>query len=149
MDMSPALFYLLVAVALIGAELLIMQFSVFWFMFFGIGALVASLVALVFPEMGWYASTGIFLVGSVGSALLLYPPLKKWQNKPSVIAGHDAIGQRVTVLEAITPASEGKVEWSGADWPARAENSEIELSVGDTAIIKKLEGIRLIVGKLA
>jgi len=147
MDMSPALFYLLIAVVLIGTELLIMQFSLFWFMFFGIGALMASLLAWVLPETGWYVSTGVFLVSSVASAVLLYPSLKRWQNQPSAIAGHDAIGQRVVVLEAISTASEGKVQWSGSDWPARLDGSVDELSAGETAIIKKLEGIRLIVGK--
>jgi len=124
MDMSPALFYLLVAVALIGAELLIMQFSVFWFMFFGIGALVASLVALVFPEMGWYASTGIFLVGSVGSALLLYPPLKKWQNKLGIEYSFcDFVNQRMIFLQLLDKFESRRLDFinflekSGQNYP--------------------------------
>ncbi len=145
--MTPALFFLIVAVILIAAELLIMQFSVFWFLFFGVGALAASLVGWLFPAVGWYGTTGTFLVVSVLFGVALYPVLKKWQNKPTEMAGHDAIGQRVTVLEAITLEKEGKVEWSGSDWPARIEGADTVLNVGENATIKRLEGIRLIVGR--
>ena len=77
---------------------------------------------------------------------LLYPFLKRWQNKPSEIAGNDAIGQSAKVLEAITADQEGKVSWSGTDWPAQLANGEEALAVGDTAVIRQLAGIRLIVG---
>jgi len=76
MELSPAMFYLIVAVALISAELLIMQFSVFWFLFFGVGALVASVAAWIFPQLTWVASTVIFLLASAGIALALYPMLE-------------------------------------------------------------------------
>lgn len=145
--MTPALFYLTLAVALIGTELLIMQFSVFWFLFFGIGALCASLVAWALPGLSIYSVSGIFLIGSIASAALLYPALKKWQDQPSKIAGHDAIGQKGTVLEDVTANSEGKVQWSGSDWPARLDNESEPVLKGEMAIIKKLEGIRLIVGR--
>ena len=147
MDMSPAMFYLVVAVALIGAELIIMQFSVFWFLFFGIGALIASLVGWVYPDLSWTWSTGIFLVGSLATAALLFRPLKKWQAAPGAIAGNDAIGQSVKVIESITLEGEGKVLWSGSDWPAKLAEGEEAIGSGEHAVIKKLEGIRLIVGK--
>lgn len=148
MDMSPALFYLILAVALIGAELLIMQFSVFWFLFFGLGALAASLIAWVAPGLSWLVVSLIFLVASLLSAAALYPALKRLQNKPGPIAGNDAIGQRVQVIEAISADKEGKVLWSGSDWPARIEEGQDQPLVdGDSAVIKRLEGIRLIVGR--
>lgn len=146
MTISPSMFFLLLAVILIGAELIIMQFSVFWFLFFGLGALVASIAAWAMPEMSWFVSTAIFLLASLGGAALLYPLLRKWQNKPSEIAGNDAIGQRVKVIQAISSSEEGKVLWSGSEWPARIESQESGFDKGDTAIIKRLEGIRLIVG---
>lgn len=147
MDISPAMFYLIVAVALIGAELVIMQFSVFWFLFFGIGALVASVAAWVLPDLSWLASTVIFLVASISTALALYPMLKKWQNAPAPIAGNDAIGQKVKVLKAITSDNQGEVRWSGSKWPAQVDNTDDVFNAGDTAVIRRLEGIRLIVGK--
>lgn len=148
MDMSPALFYLIVAVVLISAELLIMQFSVFWFLFFGLGALLASVAAWAFPELSWFFVSAIFLVASVASALALYPKLKRWQNQPGPIAGNDAIGQRVEVIETVSADREGKVIWSGSDWPARLDKSQEQpLEQGESAVIKQLSGIRLIIGR--
>ena len=147
MDISPSMFYLLMAVVLIGAELLIMQFSVFWFLFFGTGAAIASIVGWFYPEISWAWSTGLFLIASLATAGLLYPPLRKWQSKPGEIAGNDAIGQSVKVIEPILPDQEGKVLWSGADWPAKLAEGESAIEVGQNAVIKKLEGIRLFVGK--
>jgi len=145
--MTPDLLFLLIAVALIGTELLIMQFSVFWFLFFGLGALVASLVSWALPELSWFTVSAIFLIASIGISMVLYPALKKWQNKPAPIAGNDAIGQRVEVVDAISAEKSGKVSWSGSEWPAQLADNESALNVGDMAVIRELEGIRLIVGR--
>ena len=145
--MSPAMFYLILAVALIGTELLIMQFSVFWFLFFGLGALATSILAWVLPELSWFWSTFFFILSSIVVVALLYPKLKKWQNKASPIAGNDAIGQSAEVISAVSDKKNGKVMWSGAEWPAQLAEGEEDFTVGDTAKIHKLEGIRLIVGR--
>ena len=147
MELSQSLFFLIVAVALISTELLIMQFSVFWFLFFGLGALVASIISWALPELSWFSVTAIFLIASVLATVVLYPILKKWQNKPAKIAGNDAIGQRVEVLQAISAQSQGQVAWSGSKWPAQVDDSSDTFDVGDAAEIRRLEGIRLIVGK--
>lgn len=147
MEMSPALFYLFVAVFFIAAELLILQLSVFWFLFFGIGALITSIVAWFFPELSWLVTTTLFLLASIATAFAFYPPLKRWQAKPGPIAGHDAIGQKVTVIQEISSNGEGKVSWSGSDWPAQTEEPGAVFAIGEYAVIKRLEGIRLIVGR--
>jgi len=145
--MTPGILFLIIGVALISAELLIMQFSVFWFMFFGVGALLTAVVAWFFPEISWFASTALFLVTSLGVAAGILPLLKKWQDQPSPIAGNDAIGQRAKVIEAISNERLGKVTWSGTEWPAQISEGEANFAIGDTVTIQKLEGIRLIVGR--
>ncbi|MFT6190575.1 MAG: hypothetical protein ACJAZ6_002415 [Oleispira sp.] len=145
-EISPAVFYLGLAVILIGAELLILQLSVFWFLFFGVGALIVAIVGWVIP-LSWLASTGLFLVISLLLALLLFPALRKWQAKPSPIAGNDAIGQQVKVIETISPNNSGKVLWSGSDWNAELADGEQEILAGELAVIIKLVGIRLLVGR--
>lgn len=145
--MSPALFYLFLALGLIGAELLIMQFAFFWFFFFGIGALITSLVCWVLPDLSFVAATGTFLFTSLAVSAALYPLLKKWQDQPAPIAGNDAIGQEARVVETIQSDKPGKVEWSGSEWPAELADSQDSLQVGDTVVIRKLKGIRLIVGR--
>jgi membrane protein implicated in regulation of membrane protease activity len=143
-ELTPTVFYLGLAVALIGAELIILQLSVFWFLFFGIGALVVAIVGW-FITLTWITSTALFFVASLLIALIAYPALKKWQNKPSPIAGNDAIGQRVEVTRTIGPGSGGKVQWSGSEWSAQLAEGESEISAGNSAFIVELEGIRLFV----
>ena len=145
--MTPAFMYLLIAVALIGTELLIMQFSVFWFMFFGLGALVASVVSWLLPELTLVSVTAVFLIASVAFAIGLFPYLKRWQNQPAPIAGNDAIGQSVEVTQAISAEKSGKVMWSGVEWPAQIVDGEPALEVGATVKIRKIAGIRLIVSR--
>ena len=146
MSISPAVFFLLIAVAFIATELLVMQFSFFWFFLVGLGALGASLVAWLFPGLSWTMVTGLFVVLSGVSAALLLPVLKRWQDKPSELAGHDAIGQEVEVIEAVSAGVGGKVVWSGTEWPARTLAGEAAFAVGDVAVIRKVDGITLIVG---
>lgn len=145
--MSPALVFLMIALGLIATELLIMQFSVFWFLFLGIGALLTSLACWLLPELGWAAAWGLFLISSLLASVALYPPLKRWQAQPAPLAGNDAVGQSVKVVQAITASKAGKVVWSGTEWHAEAVDSDSEFAVGETATIRKLEGIRLIVGR--
>ena len=145
--MTPAFLYLLVAVALIATELLIMQFSVFWFLFFGLGALITSLVCWLLPDLSWAYATAVFVIASSLVSLGLYPILKRWQDKPAPIAGNDAIGQTAMVIETIAAGKTGKVSWSGTDWPAQMADGEAPLEVGASVKIRKLEGIRLIVGR--
>ena len=144
MSLSPALFYLTVALALIGAELFVMQFSLFWFFFFGVGAMIASLLAWAMPELSWTIITVVFLLSSLLVSAGLYGPLRRWQDKPGVIAGNDAIGQSATVTKKISSTKPGKVSWSGTDWPAEAAADD-SFEVGDVVKIDQLEGIRLIV----
>ena len=145
--MEPALFFLLLGLAFIGIELLIMQFSVFWFLFFGLGALISSTVSWLMPELSWTASSTVFLIASIVVSVALYPLIKKWQDKPSAIAGNDAIGQTVSVIEAVTAEKSGRVSWSGSDWAAELADGESPFEAGTTAKIQKLEGIRLFVGR--
>ncbi len=145
--MTPALVYLIIAVALIGTELLIMQFSVFWFMFFGLGALLTSLICWFVPELSMASATTVFFFASLIVSAALYPILRKWQNQPGRVAGNDVIGQTATVTQSISVGRNGKVSWSGTDWPAQSAEGEDLMDVGETVKIFKLEGIRLIVGR--
>jgi membrane protein implicated in regulation of membrane protease activity len=145
--MAPALLFLLIAIVLIGTELLIMQLSVFWFLFFGLGALVTSLVCWAFPGITMVVAAGLFLVSTLVITAVLYPLLKRWQSQPGAIAGNDAIGQTAKVIETISPDNMGKVFWSGTEWPAQILEGEQSIEAGESVKIQKLEGIRLIVSR--
>lgn len=144
--MNPFTFYLILTVALIGTELLIFQVSIFWFLFVGLGALVATLVAWLIPDASWLLTTAVFVVSSGMISVSLFKPLKNLQSKKSTMAGNDAVGQTVMVKSAIEPGKSGKVVWSGTDWKASlAAGETASLQDGDEAVIVALEGIRMTV----
>ena len=144
--MTPFLFFLTIAIILIVLEVAIFQFTIFWSLFIGLGALTAALAAMVVNDISWLSSTTIFVFASTIICVLCYRPLKNWQNKSSQQPGRDAIGQRVTVIEDISKDSPGKVQWSGALWIAYlSQRDQAGLNKGDTAYIEAMEGIRLTV----
>ena len=148
MDMTPFQFFLFFGIGLIAAELIIFQLSFFWFLFVGVGALITMLVAFFIPSTSWLVAWAVFVASSTLVSVGLYRPLRKWQDKPGALPGHDAINQAVSVKEEITPEKPGKVIWSGTDWQAFLEEGATEsIPAGSTAYISKLEGIRLTVRK--
>ncbi len=148
-ELSPFLFYIVLGVILITAEVLIFGMSVFWFLFIGIGAIVAAIAAWLIPDISWLIATGTFVIASATIAGLLYVPLKRWQQKPGAMpSSSDAIGQTVDVLTEITADKAGSVNWSGATWSAKLASDSEPLKEGETAEITKASGIVLFVRKV-
>lgn len=146
MSLSPFWLFLISGVALVAIELLVFQFATFWLLFIGLGALVAAAYAWLSGDVTYTATVAVFLVASVAITALLYAPIRRWQNKPSQMADHNAIGQKVTVTEPIGPGVEGSVNWSGSDWQAElAQGESASLENGQSAIVVSVKGIRLFV----
>lgn len=146
MSLNPFWLFLISGVALVAIELLVFQFTTFWLFFIGLGALVAAAYAWLSGDVTYTATIGVFLVASVAITALLFAPIRRWQNKPSVMADHDAIGQHVVVEQPIGPSSEGSVSWSGSDWQAElAEGETGTLEIGQAATVVSVKGIRLFV----
>jgi len=149
MSVSPFLFYLLLGVGLVALELTVFGLSVFWFLFIGAGALIAAIATWLVPELGWLASTAIFVGASLLIAVVLYKPLRRWQQRPSAMPGNDALGQVVEVITWDEAKSTGAVTWSGAQWEAGLAADSGALTGGDRAYIVALSGIRLTVSTVA
>ncbi|TCS36133.1 NfeD family protein [Reinekea marinisedimentorum] len=145
--MGPFLFFILIAVALITTELVIFNLSVFWFLFVGLGALVAALASWLLPDAGWLFAFVVFVVATAVVSVLLYLPLKKWQNQASPMHGNDAIGQTVKALSSLSESTEGEVTWSGTSWKAKLAAGSEPLKKGDKATITAIDGIILTVKK--
>lgn len=143
---EPVYFFLVLGLAAILIEIVLLQLTTFWLLFIGLGALVSALVMYLFPSMGWAGGAATFVVVTSLTTLVLYKPLRKWQKAPSPIQGNDALGQRVSVIEEISPDQPGKVEWSGADWDAELASGATEsIEAGSEAEIVEMTGITLIV----
>ena len=142
--MTPFTLFFALAVLLLAIEILVLQFSVFWVAFFGLGALVAAIAAHFFPGLSWVGATAVFVIASAVICVGLFKPLRKWQSGPAALAGNDAIGQRVSVLKPVTLGSAGQVFWSGTEWRAElAEGESDEIEEGAEAEIVSLSGITL------
>lgn len=117
-------------------------------LFFGIGCWVTSLSLLWFPDISFNYQLTIFLISSVASLGLLRRSLKKWldsRNKEADDGLEEYINKHCIVEIDIVPEIGGKVSFKGTLWNA---NSDIKIKKGETVVIKKIDGIHLIVEPL-
>lgn len=118
----------------------------FFMLIFAIAALF-TVVCTFFTDNVWLLLF-CFGVFSLLGILLIKPVLQKMfkiqENvRPSTI---DAmIGQKGTVTKAIVSMEKGSVKVGYEDWTAKSEDGS-ELPEGATVVVKKIEGVTLIVG---
>lgn len=129
--LKPELIWILVGIILFVMEFGIPGLIVF---FFGFGACVVGIVCF-FAEISINTQLLIFIVVSVGSLLIL----RKWLK--STFIGHvvdrqnrsenldEYLGQRAVVVEMVSKASVGKVEFHGTNWEASSDEDLIEGAV--------------------
>lgn len=134
--------------AIIGVVLLVAEiFAVsFFFMFFGIGALAVSLTTFLDITPDMFSQVMAFIILSLVSMLFFRKQLRelffrKEQNY------QEMVNEKAKVSVAIPQNAEGKVFYRGADWIAE-EISGLGISKGEQVLIKKVDGIRLIVQKI-
>ena len=109
---------------IIGLVLLILEFAVpgLVIFFFGLGALLVGALCYAF-NLSLNAQIVLFLVSSVGMLISLRQSLSR------VFLGHatdsevsedalEVVGERVKVIQPISPQATGKVEFHGAQWQA-------------------------------
>ena len=142
---DPVNFFVALGLAMIIVEIALMQLATFWFLYIGLGSLITALLLWLMPEWGWAAGFAIFAVATVAVTLLINKPLRTWQQKPGAVAGHDAVGQSVEVLQEISADKPGKVSWSGSEWHAELASGASSIEVGKRATIVSMRGITLVV----
>ncbi len=91
---------------------------------------IGSVITGVLMTLGIIHSFGIALVAlgviSLGSAAILWKPLKKLQNKEvGPETSSDMVGKIVPVTARI-PQADGRVSYSGVEWLARLDSSSSE-----------------------
>ncbi len=130
MDVSPVLIWFLIGTACFVTELALPSFFLF---FFGIGAWCASAAAAAL-NLPLTVQIAVFLVCSICSLILLRAKFR------SVFVGEakekEAADRLISatgiVTEAITPPSEGRIQYKGSFWRAVADE---HVEVGETVRI--------------
>jgi len=100
-------------------------------LFFGIGAVAAAVVQLVFSVPFWVQGLVFAIVSTVTLFLFRKPCLEKFMA-PSAGTENEFVGKTARVVNPITPELPGKVEFNGSFWTASAD---VAIPVGDTVEI--------------
>ena len=110
--------------------------------FFGIGALLAGLLAALGIAGSLWSQLLLFSIFSAGSLVLMRRPVRRWFEPAMPAPGVDRLdGERGVVLEAIAPGGVGRVEVRGSSWGARTVATA--LNKGDRCIVERVEGLTL------
>ncbi len=140
---GPAFLWGLLGVLLIGSEMLIPGFTIF---FFGLGALLTALISLLIPPLADSISTQTILWAA--SSILSFVFLRRTFQK--IFGGtvlnrlpEEGVGERVAVLEDISPEKPGRVRYRGSSW--KAVSLTERFSAGDTVEIIESSGLELTV----
>lgn len=117
----------------------------FYFIFFGVAALLISLLRLVgLVEPGWLQLL-LFSVLSVASLVLFRNPImRRLHLGPGTTDIDNLSGEHGSVLESMEPGAPGRVEVRGTTWSARNVGGRA-LARGARCIVVRTERLTLLV----
>lgn len=145
--MSSFWYWLIAGVILMVSEFIVPGFII---VFFGLGACITGVLALLFPQIPFTWEIFIF---SVLSVVLLFsfrrfmPGVFKGKNIPvrEDVDLDSVAGSTAVAVSDINPGAPGKVEFRGTLWNASSEESIVS---GTSVKIISRENLTLIVEKL-
>lgn len=135
--------WLIVAGVCFIIEMITVGFFVFWF---GIGAILAMLVSLIFPENLVLQAT-IFIVSSTILIFLTKPFVDKFTKKDKKVAtnAYSIIGKKGIVTQDINPShSIGQVKVLGETWSAKTLDGSI-IEKGNQIEVLQIDGVKAVV----
>ncbi len=130
---------------LVGFGLLIVETLTpggFFFVFFGIGALLVGVLAALGGTGPDWMEWLLFSVFSVAGILFFRRPLMRRFNLTNGKSVDNLVGETAVVLEEIAPGGVGKAEMRGSAWTARA-TSPTALVRGQRCRVERVEGLML------
>lgn len=136
-EISPTVIWACVGIALIVLEIFT---TTFFLLFFGIAALVVSVIKLFGLEDLPTELIIFAAIGLAGTLIFRKKIMKSISSKPDLKIDKDKV---VTVTEDIASKETGSITYRGSPWKA-FNDSDYDLKKGDSAIISKIDGIRLI-----
>lgn len=117
----------------------------FYIIFFGVAALIISLMVALGAGTPLWVELALFSVLSVGSLLFFRSPLMRWLNIEGQGGDVDAIvGETGVVQQDILPNDIGRVELRGSSWTAR-NNGATLLPAGRRVTVVRVDRLMLIV----
>jgi len=142
---NPIFIWALIGLLFIGLEFAFPGFVVF---FFGVGALITSLLSAIIPGLKSSMIPQILIwlgTSSLSLAFLRKYLAKVFRGRMLVGSGDEASGKTAEVLERITPDTPGRVHFQGTTWKALSYTETLEK--GEIVTVLKQEGVTLIVSK--
>lgn len=145
MFFSSSFFWILLGLVLVGAEMFIPGFVIF---FFGMGAVLTGLAAAILPFIKssaaaqgilWIAATAFFM----GFFRKKFAGIFKGTILNRQIESH--VGKSAEVIEPITPDTPGRVRYQGTSWSAMSYTEKFDK--GDEVDIVEEKGLTFIVSK--
>jgi membrane protein implicated in regulation of membrane protease activity len=142
--MNAVYTWLLLTAALLVIEALTAGLTTIWFA-------GGSIVALILTFLGApvWLQTGAFAAVSLILLLVTRPLALKYMNKGKGATSLDRmIGREVLVPEQIDNLrGTGEVRVDGQYWMARSADSDLTIEKGETARVRSIQGVKLIVDK--
>lgn len=140
-EQQLALWLVLLVVCLV-IEIATMGLTSIWF---AAGAVVATLLAVVHAP--FWLQLIVFLVVSIVMLVFTRPIAVKYFNKDRVRTNVESMVGReaIVVTEIDNLQGAGRVMVDGKEWSARTTQNGITLSVGTVAIVKAIDGVKLII----
>ncbi len=145
--MDPyVILWIVVLIVSIVVEIITMGLTSIWF---AGGALIALIVALIHGP--FWLQIVLFVAVSLALLFITRPLATKYFNKfRQKTNAESLVGDKAVVKETIDNLnSVGHVSVNGNEWPARSDRPDEIIPEGTTVVIRRIEGVKLIVSPVA
>lgn len=143
MEVKAWMVWMIFAAVFIVGELFTTGFFLLWF---GIGAGIAGLVALLKLGAAWQWGTFIVVSGILFAVSRKFADRITSKATPGVGADRVIGKEAVVLVEIDNEKSQGRVRLEKEEWNADSATGEI-IAVGEKTVVEKMEGTHLIVNK--
>lgn len=114
----------------------------FYFLFFGFGAFLTSLLVWLdlveAPWLQWFLFTAI----SLACLIPLRGRFVRWATVPETSRVDSLVGEEVTLVDEVEPGGVGKGELRGSTWNVRTAGSQ-PLARGKRVRVTRVDGLTL------
>ena len=137
------LFWALITLAFIIAEVITIQLVSIWF---AAGAFI-TLLCTYFMQPGFVTELVIFIVSSALLLVMTFPLLKNWRHVKHVGTNSELeVGKTASVIEEVDhDRGTGRVRLNGVDWSAVSADGDDIIPVGTVVTVVRVQGAKLFV----